>query len=455
MKRLAIPTLSIAALLLLAVQTAAQEERAIDHFSGVGVRAMGMGGAYLGVADDFTAVYWNPAGLAQMTQREVYVAFQRNAYDSEATQSNITARAELNNSRFGSFGFVFPYPVYRGSLVLAAGFNRVKDFDSIIRIGGFSSADSLQQDNTFSHEGEFEVKTLAAAVDVSPSVSLGLALNLIRGDDENVQEFIFNDVEDLYFEKRWTARQSFTDEYKNAFNAKLGLLVRTPREDPQVRFGFTLATGPTHEIDYRFRGIPAATGYNLVEYDNGTVCRDVVIEADGTCTSVQVETTQGRYKVSLPLEFGAGGSARPSRDLLVAASVQFSEWSQSEYQGSDANDLRSNASFENQYRDVARYHFGVEYQVPQVALDLRAGFYTDPLPFIGPRDPDLATDPVTNPLIVTKQDRRFITLGAGLLIDKAVQADVAWTRGTFEVTEGLLGESNTVNRAFLGINYRF
>ncbi len=69
--------------------------------------------------------------------------------------------------------------------------------------------------------------------------------------------------------------------------------------------------------------------------------------------------------------------------------------------------------------------------------------------------PDLATDPVTNPLIVTKQDRRFITLGAGLLIDKAVQADVAWTRGTFEVTEGLLGESNTVNRAFLGINYRF
>ena len=54
-------------MLLLALPAAlAAQERAIDNFAGVGVRAMGMGGAYVGVADDFTAVYWNPAGLAQM-----------------------------------------------------------------------------------------------------------------------------------------------------------------------------------------------------------------------------------------------------------------------------------------------------------------------------------------------------------------------------------------------------
>ncbi len=32
--------------------------------SSLGVRANGMGGAFVGVADDATAVYWNPAGLA-------------------------------------------------------------------------------------------------------------------------------------------------------------------------------------------------------------------------------------------------------------------------------------------------------------------------------------------------------------------------------------------------------
>ncbi|MGH9162460.1 MAG: hypothetical protein ACRD2X_21040, partial [Vicinamibacteraceae bacterium] len=30
----------------------------------VGARALGMGGAFVAVADDATATYWNPAGLA-------------------------------------------------------------------------------------------------------------------------------------------------------------------------------------------------------------------------------------------------------------------------------------------------------------------------------------------------------------------------------------------------------
>ncbi len=33
---------------------------------GVGARSIGMGGAFTGVSDDITAIYWNPAGLAQM-----------------------------------------------------------------------------------------------------------------------------------------------------------------------------------------------------------------------------------------------------------------------------------------------------------------------------------------------------------------------------------------------------
>ena len=38
------------------------EEIAIGNTFGVGARAMGMGGAFLGTADDLTALYWNPAG---------------------------------------------------------------------------------------------------------------------------------------------------------------------------------------------------------------------------------------------------------------------------------------------------------------------------------------------------------------------------------------------------------
>jgi len=48
----------------------------------VGERAMGLGGAFTGVADDPSAVFYNPAGLAQMTESSVSASVSLNAFDS-------------------------------------------------------------------------------------------------------------------------------------------------------------------------------------------------------------------------------------------------------------------------------------------------------------------------------------------------------------------------------------
>jgi len=52
--------LPIAALVLLAVSASAQAQT----YDSVGTRAQGMAGAFVAVADDATATWWNPAGLA-------------------------------------------------------------------------------------------------------------------------------------------------------------------------------------------------------------------------------------------------------------------------------------------------------------------------------------------------------------------------------------------------------
>ena len=81
------------------------------------------------------------------------------------------------------------------------------------------------------------------------------------------------------------------------------------------------------------------------------------------------------------------------------------------------------------------------------------GYYTDPVPFIGPRDLDAADPPIR-----FTSDRSFITLGAGLLLDGVVQVDVAWITGAFtqlEEVDGVILEEYDLNRLIFGVGYHF
>ncbi len=64
---------------------------------GQGARANAMGEAFVAVADDASAVYWNPAGMTQMTSDEVSTGFS-NRYDGLAKE------AQLNYARRGVKG---------------------------------------------------------------------------------------------------------------------------------------------------------------------------------------------------------------------------------------------------------------------------------------------------------------------------------------------------------------
>src|ERR1700741_1862482 len=74
MRQRSVPTICLALLLpaLLAPGTARATRYAGEFLRiGVGARALGMGSAFAGLADDGTAAFWNPAGLATLSSREV------------------------------------------------------------------------------------------------------------------------------------------------------------------------------------------------------------------------------------------------------------------------------------------------------------------------------------------------------------------------------------------------
>ncbi len=452
----------VVVLALLPPAVRAQEERSIGNFAGAGVRAMGMGGAYTGVADDFTALYWNPAGLAQIRTNRVYTSVQRGSRSSTADFLGKRASSSLENTRFSAMGAVFPYPVYRGSLVFAAGMMRIKDFDWSLRQQGFDALERLHTDFHFQHQGSVMLHGLAAAVDVSPSLSLGATVGFSRGDNEATNEWTYTDTENLYDVRRLLARDSFDDKYGTRFHAILGAMLRMPRDAPRFRLGGTVAAGTSRKITYTFRGLSDPYAYNLIEFDDGSRLENVVIEPDGTFREVRMESFTDDYRLSLPMEFTVGASYEPISGLLLAASAHYAEWTQASYKRQDQDDFRSNQFFDKQYRNVTRYHLGAEWRVPVIAAELRAGYYSDPLPFVGPRDPEWSPDPQENPEIDIQQDRRFFTAGAGLLLDQVLQLDVAWTRGSFEQIEGYepdgrprLTENHTITRLIASVAYRF
>lgn len=80
---------------------------------GVGARAMGMGGAFVALADDATAPYWNPAGLGLLREKTATAMYVRPNPSGDEPASGIGTYEYLSychpTDEFGNFGISFNY----------------------------------------------------------------------------------------------------------------------------------------------------------------------------------------------------------------------------------------------------------------------------------------------------------------------------------------------------------
>ena len=78
--------------------------------TGTGARALGLGNAFTGIADDFTAVWWNPAGLGQIKKFELTGGFNHFNYSDDATFLGNTTNYSNSATNLNNLGFVCPFP---------------------------------------------------------------------------------------------------------------------------------------------------------------------------------------------------------------------------------------------------------------------------------------------------------------------------------------------------------
>src|SRR5262245_54597584 len=89
---------------LLAVLIAALAVRSAHAQGAVGTPALGMAGAFAAVADDATAVYWNPAGIATGSFVSAVIDFGQNHSENNGFVGLSATALGLAYYRFDTFG---------------------------------------------------------------------------------------------------------------------------------------------------------------------------------------------------------------------------------------------------------------------------------------------------------------------------------------------------------------
>ena len=161
------------------------------NFSNPGARAMGMGGAFLGLSDDASAAYTNPAGLTQLVSPEIaleirYTDTNTRWLDGGNVQYNPFNSSGLNYSSQddGTTSMPFFSFVYPGERMSFAFYRyEMLNYDTEFQSAGatWTTGDGNNSGIIFPYDvnGSLEIETYGAAMGykVNDQFSLGLGIN--------------------------------------------------------------------------------------------------------------------------------------------------------------------------------------------------------------------------------------------------------------------------------------
>lgn len=376
--------------------------------SGLGARAIALGGAYTSVSNDFTATYWNPAGLTQLQKSSVYTSLGHLSHSADVSFGNNNA-TPLNDSytRLNGIGFVYKNPLSRNNVVWAIGRNTLFGFDSNLSVPTGGVGENL----SIIESGEIHAWTGAVAADISPRTSFGVSVNWLRGSNE-------------YDFRENSGESSISENFTPSYN------------------GFSLILGGMYRGEYANFGISitAPTFYNV---------NDSWIIVDENADSSIKYTGSNEYRLMMPFKFNAGISSYISNTLLTA-DIHLIDYSQIEFSSDILDDGvfldgEINRDISSELRTSIGYSIGAEYLLPTIDLKLRIGLAKDPSPF---------KDDESN-------DRLLLSAGLSVLLDKQVKVDLTLVRTSWETNFSsefftqTIKEDASDNRFLLSLSYRY
>jgi len=380
------------------------QEVALDGFSGIGARAMGMGGAFVSVSDDFSGLFWNPAGLTQAERGTIYWEVSHDRFRNASQFFSSPSAFELSSTRLGSVGFVYPVPVYRGSLVFAGGFGRNRHFDGGLQVNAYDEVAHFDKAGFSEDKGALGAWTLGAAIDLAPRLSAGVSLFRWRGTNHFLQELTLEDVRQVHVDTVSLFQRFESTERYSAWGVQGGIRYWHPAG---FRFGLTAAAATPMRV----------TAELSDEFEDAF--------EDRTDTYPR-ESYSDRYEVRQPLTFGLG-LGWTSGVFTVSGDVHYGDLQEATYDVLPQTITPNVDDFRGQYRDAVRLHLGGEYVISHWGMALRGGYYRDPVRYVGGG---------SVPNIQIETDRDAWTLGFGAELQESLALDFAAVFGGYKLIEG-------------------
>ncbi len=409
------------------------------RFNNPGARANAMGGAFIGLADDATAAYANPAGLTILDKPELSLEYK--ASDNKVIIEDDRGQTDYKNKLNGASFISFVYP--SDKITVAVFQHKLMDINSKFEFWarsnrstpfpgekpptttpttppanggttpptptdpgtgpadpGTGPADPPGEQTTYSKQKiniEMDVDTygIGVGVKLAKSFSLGMAVGF--------------DQLDYYMELRNRKMSNNQD-----INDRL-LVIND--NDTAEHYTFSCLWNPIGNLNI-------GAVYRLSPKFNVRVTENQYNETDQTFTTSWDRET----KVKLPDSYGLGLSYRFLSNYTVAVDadyVEYSDLSDDVIEGTDGKRVK-----EVEAPDKLEVHAGFEgaFIAFDIPMALRCGYYYRP----GHRFEFVAQNQEFRKKLTAGEDDHIFSLGFGLVPNEQFQLDLAASAGEFE-----------------------
>ena len=411
-------------------------------------RSLGLGNSHMTRSGDFSAMLFNPAGLALSTTSQLSGSFYYRYFENQSSFFGNTDFYTNSTTELNQLGYLYKTPTTRGSLVYGFGYQKDKDFTSSMSFNGFNpNNNSMIQDLTdknddipyllglsyplFSNNDEYLGDTtiikgrlgqsgtiiedgginrfsFGSGVELSKGVYIGGSIHYLYGDYKNYREYYEDDVDNNYQEPTDIGDPNTVNFQTMYLNDEISWNMSAW----EFRFGFIIdwldfiRIGGSTKLPTTFR-IKENYYFEAYSQFDGNYFIDILP------TDSQVEC-----EIKTPFEFSLGASI-DLRLLHVNAQATFIDYSQMEFSGNlDQNMIRENNKVINSnFRATLNYNLGAELKIPFTEIRARAGIMYYSSPYID--DPQ-------------NFDRVFLTAGAGIVAGDALKFDIAYSYGFWD-----------------------